>query len=422
MKKLYICLSLILLFVLYACTPGEESSNKVLPQTLKEAVTLYNQKLSALIDTENQLKTSDSISLRFYNDKPYDPDDMIPREQYLEIYNQQRDNSNHVNLTEYLLQYKKLLDDINILLESYDIDEVEVNLEINFNGDQSLEAYVYLSKDNGIVVKFDSETIFTHKPVFYGIKIGYENEVFFVKKFSHYKETDVYDYFEFLENVSLVQIKYRDENNYRYQYRNQVDNELFEVYHATNNNNAPADYTLMWFNPKTNIRTIYGGGYDPIRHFELFNEKTSIFSYTERLNDKISLRFQLLEASGWDYAYLDSNAHRNEGVYNNGVMLFENVSYRQFNVDLNTELKFANVGIILDMNKDELTNEILSLEAYQMNFNHPEITADYITQTMNNLYEESKHLAVFRGINFYSGNIRETLYNEMDDDLKDIND
>ena len=83
------------------------------------------------------------------------------------------------------------------------------------------------------------------------------------------------------------------------------------------------------------------------------------------------------------------------------------------------QYKFANVGVTIDLQQEDLTNDILSLKAYQMNFNHPEITTDYIASTLDTLYEESKHLAVYRGIDFYSGNIKETLYHEMDDDLKE---
>ena len=403
--------------MLFACTPVEEESNIFLPKTLKEAVTLYNDKLTSLLESDATDTSSSNILTRFYNDTPYNPDDMLPKETYLEIYNQQKDNSNHVNLNYYLTQYKDLLDEINLLLESFDIDEFEANIQIDFQG-KTIDAYIYLSRDYGVVVKFSSKSIFTDAPIFYGIKMGYENNVFFVKELKHYKDNNVYNYFEFLENISLIDIDYRDEENYKYHYINQEDNELFKIYRASDINGQD-DYVLTWFNPETNIRAIYSDGHELVRHFEVFNEKTSIFDYSDYSDGSISLRFQLLEASGWDFAYLDSNAHRNQGVYKDGVMLFQEDQYRQFNVDLNHEYKFANVGVTIDLQQEELTNDILSLKVYQMNFNHPEITTDYIATTLDTLYEESKHLAVYRGIDFYSGNIKETLYHEMDDDLKE---
>ncbi|MBU1093702.1 MAG: hypothetical protein KKH01_04490 [Firmicutes bacterium] len=421
MKKIYLSSIILFIFTLVACTQIDPETVLTLPQTLKEAVTIYNEKLTFLIESESETNSDNVVLTRFYNDTPYNADDMIYKDIYLEVYNKQKDNSNHVYLTEHLLQYKLLLDEINTLLVSYDIDELEANIDINFQNNLSIEANVFLSQDRGVVIKFASVSLFSEEPVFYGIKMGYENNIFFVKQFINYTERDTYSYFEFMENVSLIQISYRDEDNFRYQYVNQVDNELFEVYYASNDY-GPSEYTLMWFNPDTNIRSIYHDGYDSIRHFEVFNEKTSIFDYTDYLDGNISLRFQLLEASGWDYAYLDSNAHPDEGVYKNGVMLFEPDEYRQFNVDLNYTYQFANVGVTIDLKQEELTNEILSLETYQMNFNHPEITIDYISETFYNLYEESKHLAVYRGIDFYSGNIQTTLYDEIDDDLKELND
>ncbi len=405
--------------LLIGCSLFQQKPFTTLPQTLKEAVVAYKEKLTSLIDDESEDHNQSKQLIRFYNDTPYNPDDMIHKDTYLEVYNKQKDNSNHVGLTEYLIEYKNLLDDIHILLESFDINEVEADLEIDFQGMQALDANVYLSKDSGVVVKFLVGSLFSSEPVFYGIKVGYEKDVFFVKEFTHFKERNIYNYFEFLENISLINMRYRDEQNYEYEYRNQIDNELFLVYYASDLN-LPDDYTLRWYNPKTNIRTTYHDGNDAIRHFEVFNQKTAIFDYTDYLNGNISLRFQLLEASGWDYAYLDSNAHPNEGVYKDGVMLFQPHQYKQFNVDLSE--KFANVGVTIDLKKEELTNEILNLNVYQMDFNNPTITIEYIQQTLDNLYEESKHLAVYRGIDFYSGNIKETLYNEIDDDLKEIED
>ncbi len=420
MKKISLVLIMLLLIVLVSCTPKEDVVIETkLPKTLKEAVNLYQDKLTSIIDQDEN--SDQNLLTRFYNDTPYDPNDMIHRDVYLSIYNEQIDNANHVQLTPYLSSYKDLLIEINEILVEYEIDELNVDIQIDFNNEVSLDANVFLSLDKGVVIKFTGKSVYLERPVLYSIKMGYENEVFFVKELKQYsdeKDQDKFFYFEFLEDTSLIEIDYRDDNNYRYQYKNQVNNELFDIYFMANDYGLD-DYVLMWFNPETNIRTIYSDGYEPIRHFEVFNEKTNIFSYTDYLDGMINIRFQLLEATGWDYAYLDSNAHRNQGVYKNNVMLFEEDEYRQFNVDLNEAYGFANVGVMIDLSKDDLNDEILNLSAYDMDFNHPEITMAYISQTIDNSYEESKHLAVYRGIDFYGEHVREDLYQQLDSDLTD---
>ncbi|MCD4827108.1 MAG: hypothetical protein K8Q99_04950 [Acholeplasmataceae bacterium] len=420
MKKISLVLIMLLLIVLVSCTPKEDIVVETqLPKTLKEAVNLYQDKLTAIIDEDEN--SDQNLLTRFYNDTPYDPNDMIHRDVYLSIYNEQIDNANHVQLTPYLSSYKDLLIEINEILVEYEIDELNVDIQIDFNNEVSLEANVFLSLDKGVVIKFTGKSVFLERPVLYSIKMGYEEDIFFVKELKQYndeKDQDKFFYFEFLEDTSLIEIDYRDDDNYRYQYKNQVNNELFDIYFMANDYGLD-DYVLMWFNPETNIRTIYSDGYEPIRHFEVFNEKTNIFSYTDYLDGMINIRFQLLEATGWDYAYLDSNAHRNQGVYKNNVMLFEEDDYRQFNVDLNEEYRFANVGVMIDLSKDDLNDEILNLHAYDMEFNHPEITMAYISQTIDNSYEESKHLAVYRGIDFYGENVRDDLYQQLDSDLTD---
>ena len=78
----------------------------------------------------------------------------------------------------------------------------------------------------------------------------------------------------------------------------------------------------------------------------------------------------------------------------------------------------ANVGVTISLDKGRLTNEILNLSVYQMNFNHSEITIDYINSILANVEEESKELIVYKGIDFNSNNRREALYKKIDHDLK----
>jgi hypothetical protein len=418
MKKIYLLLIMLLLLALVSCAPKENNELKNdLPKTLKEAVNLYQDRLTSIIEQDEN--SGQNLLTRYYNDTPYDPNDMIHRDVYLSVYNQQIDNSNHVQLTPYLSSYKDLLIEINEILVEYEIDELTVDIQIDFNNEESLDANVFLSLDRGVVIKFTGKSVFFEKTITYSIKMGFEDDIFFVKELKQYPDDmNKFFYFEFLEDTSLIEIDYRDDDNYRYQYRNQVDNELFDIYFMANDYGLD-DYVLMWFNPDTNIRTIYSDGGEPIRHFEVFNEKTTIFSYTDYLDGMINVRFQLLEATGWDYAYLDSNAHRKQGVYKDNVMLFEEDEYRQFNVDLNYEYEFANVGVMIDLKAEDLNDEILNLHAYDMDFNHPEITMAYISQTIDNSYQESKHLAFYHGIDFYGDNIREALYLQLDSDLTD---
>ncbi len=82
---------------------------------------------------------------------------------------------------------------------------------------------------------------------------------------------------------------------------------------------------------------------------------------------------------------------QNQGVYSNGVMLFKEDEYRQFNVDLVPSIHFANVSVTLDFNQDELSDDILNLSRYQMNFYEGKITKSFVMDTINHSYEESKH-------------------------------
>lgn len=414
MKKVYVMTLTICIMILSSCSTTGDNYEVDRPQTLKEAVSTYKEKLEYIL--EDDATTLASRNNKYYNDTPYDPDDMLEKQVYMDVYNEQVDRSFEVHLTDYLSIYKTMLADIDQVLNDYEIEEIEVEMEIKYDMNEGLTAQVSFSKDFGVVIKFQMPSIFGNGIYEYAIKTGYEGDVFFVKELKSRQDSNHFDYFEFRENHSLIDISYTDEKSYHYSYVNQVDETTFDLY-ISENSYGPDAYRLLWYNPETRIMTIYGNGYEPIKYFALYNDKGMVFNYTDYLDETISLWFQLLEATGWDHAYLDSNAHRQQGVYKDGQMLFEEEEYRQFNVDLYPAYNIANVSVTIDLAKSDLTNEILNLNAYDMTFNYSEITIDYINQTVDRSYDESKELAIYRGIDFYGANIYDQFIDVIDSDL-----
>jgi len=416
MKKI-ITLTMMLMFsfILLACTPTDNASSIELPKTLKEGVTTYHNKLTAVLEVPSTKDHAEPT--RFYNNTPYNPDDMLPRIHYQTVYDNMRHNTNDVVLSQYLMHYKDRLDEVLLQMADIEDDAISADVYITFQGVLQIEAFVYLSKDGGITLRYRAQGIFSNTEVQYGIKMGYKDDLFYLKELKVYEVDKRFDYFEFLEDSNMITVTYSENSQYRYQYVSQVNNERFDISY-TPNNYGPDGRVVYWFNPETNISAVVGDGYESTRHFELFNEKTSIFSYSEYGDGMIALRFQLLEASGWDHAYLDSNAHRNEGVYVDNYMLFTNHDYRQFNVDLNFVYGFANVGVTIDMPKANLTQQHLNLNYYDMEFNHPEITLDYIESVMANIHQDSADLAKYDFINFSNIESFELFYSFVDNDLK----
>jgi hypothetical protein len=328
-----------------------------------------------------------------------------------------RHNTNDVVLSQYLMHYKDRLDEVLLQIADIEDDAISADVYVTFQGVLQIEAFVYLSKDGGITLRYRAQGIFSNTEVQYGIKMGYKDDLFYLKELKVYETDKRFDYFEFLEDSNMITVTYSENSQYRYQYVSQVNNERFDISY-TPNNYGPDGRVVFWFNPETNISAVVGDGYESTRHFELFNEKTSIFSYSEYGDGMIALRFQLLEASGWDHAYLDSNAHRNEGVYVDNYMLFTNYDYRQFNVDLNYNYGFANVGVTIDMPKANLTQQHLNLNYYDMDFNHPEITLAYIESVMENIHQDSADLAKYDFINFSNIENFDLFYSFVDNDLK----
>ncbi len=414
-KTIVITMMLIISFMLLACTPTNNAPTIELPKTLKEGVTTYHSKLTSVLEVPST--NDEAIPTRFYNNTPYNPDDMLPRSAYQTVYDNMRNNTNDVVLSEYLTHYKDKLDEVLLQMEAIDDEAISANVYITFQGILQIEAFVYLSKDGGITLRYTAQGIFNDTEVQYGIKMGYKDDLFYLKELKVYEVDKNFTYFEFLEDSNMITVTYSDNAQYRYQYVSQVNNEHFDISY-TPNNYGPDGRVISWYNPETNISAVVGDGYESTRHFELFNDKTSIFSYSDSGDGMIALRFQLLEASGWDHAYLDSNAHRNEGVYVDNYMLFTNHDYRQFNVDLNLDYGFANVGVTIDLAKENLTQAHLNLNHYDMDFNHPEITIDYIESVMANIHQDSADLAKYDFINFSNIENFDLFYDFVDNDLK----
>jgi hypothetical protein len=81
MKKIItLIMMFIFSFVLLACTPTDNTSSIKLPKTLKEGVTTYHNKLTSVLEVPSTKDHAEPI--RFYNNTPYNPDDMLPRAVY----------------------------------------------------------------------------------------------------------------------------------------------------------------------------------------------------------------------------------------------------------------------------------------------------------------------------------------------------
>lgn len=431
MKKwLCICLSLFMLFVVSCTAPSLPTTSLPTTQTTSMTTSItasptkmdllnvameYQAKIAAILEAdgsslpleEEEPKRSRMLSVV----EPFDPERLIPRETFEAVYANQIQNSNHVYLGEFLMFYQTALDIIIEGLKTASTNEAEVVIFVEWMQDMFVFARVSLTEDQSILVRFEviEELVVTQTT----IKFGYEDDRFMIRMLNNVNSGEQIQYFEFLEDHSIVSFMVNQEDLY-YQYINQVDETNF-LY-----GKEPDFFLLRWFNPVTMLRTTLQNRSEIFSaHIEQFNQKGIVFEYgLSEETDEVYVAWQLLEADGWNAAYMTDSGGPHKGVYLDGVRL--PIQARQYNVDMNPF--FANVRMDMYIPIEDLTDEILSLQAFGLSFRHPEFTIAQMQTIMDGVMEESLELQSYRGIDFTGENLRSQFFEVIDADLLPKND
>jgi len=406
MKKIgVIFLLLVTAFLINACTENTIS--------LFEKLTEYQERINLLIednkDSNQLLSFSKMIDNQQFESDPY----MLPRDEYLNTYNNQRDNSTDVRIDFILMQYKILLDEIMIKLDENEIDVIVAEIEIDYREILNLSVYLELLRSGEVLIRL-SLNIYDTK-YYSGLKMGYIDEDFYLIELIKNTQEASFEYIDFLENNHVINIRYRPDH-YWYRYQNQNDNTYYEISEFTEFDTT--SFSLKWFNPITKVRAnINRGGEGDFNFIELFNDKGIYFSLFEYLNsDEILVAWQLLEATGWDYVYHEENSNNPlNGIYKNGKKIFSDAR-----VNLGLNQNFANVRIEYKMNKETLTNDHLNLSFYGLTFNYPNLTIDKLNNIIENTMTDSQDMSIYKGIDFLNDDLSQALYNAIDNDVKPI--
>lgn len=411
MKILNILFIFLLISLLTSCfnMDSDVSNDPISKVNLVDLVTAYQEKITKIIENDessNQLTSAIQPNMFSYEEDPY----YIAREAFLDVYHVQRDNHQDVKLSPFLMIYKDLLDNVMEEMEAQDIESIEAQIFVSFRDFLDMEAHVSITNDQSLLVKL-SINIDQHQ-YHYGIKFGYDNGNFYLRELIMRVTYNSFEYFEFLENNHMIDIRYSSES-YWYRYVNQNDNTYYEISKRTTF--LDNDFHLSWYNPITSIRTrISRSFWDNLNQIEWFNEKGAYFTYLEYLDsDKVDVAWQLLEATGWDGVYYEENTtNPHNGIYKDGVKIFGDA---KLNVDL---YYYANVRVQYSFLKSELTNEILNLSHYGLSSNSFDITLESVQHVLENSLLESSYLSVYKGIDFLNDDLSQSLFAVIDNDIK----
>ncbi len=395
MKKIGVfVLFLCLITALAAC----EETNKEEPKTIKEAVSLYYGELSELLieDDEKRNKLTST-----HQESTISDDKFISRETLLDVYETLDDDTFDVNLSMYLSYYQRLLNQLRLKLENDTTTKKTYEGNLETNQGTTVLFKVTLTEEGNLV--FDYNDVLSNgkdeNAFVASIKMGFDDNDFYLNELRHIEEINGYDYFEFIEQQSIHQISYSNENNYQYKADNLKTNQYASLL-VREDFNKNVESTVVWINSDNQTRTTLRNGINQTRQLALYNEHGMVFTYADELDGPINLWFELLEATGWDRAYFDTSDDLNVGVYKDGLRLFSEGQYKDFNSNFDALNKQASYGVFIELAENELSNDILNLSAYQLAFYDNKVTKEWVSSVLDGAYTEASSLMVYQDVDF----------------------
>jgi len=408
----------------------EDLSNLNIDSYYEKAVE-YQEKLSDLIDNEVQMNMEfenviEPLKFSILN-SANDLDDLkkYPKEHFMDVYSNQPGYQNDIDRTEFLYLYKDLLDFIIEELEKNSIEELDVFIELNLLQFEDISVSCSFSSQEEIIFKLDYIT--GEFRIMTAFKTGYENDTFYVKELDYYHyEGDInYIYSEFYEDDYYMSINVNSEDDFSYLFTSVRTDEHFVLAKVDGviegQEEAYGGYSILWYDTVSQIRYNVGFSREDVvlsEYYEVFNDHGIVFSYIDydTLNPEVRFAWNMLEASGWDYAYVDdlesSNPQPGDGIYKDDVLLFDG---DKFNVGLNDN--YANLRIEKEFNINEYTEEQLNLTEYGLTFSIENLNFDYIENLKYQASVASKDYEYFKGIDFFGNDIVSDFIDMIDNDI-----
>lgn len=426
MKKIWVLILMVLLLGGCSSTGGNSGFFSKSVSEFTEKYARVQEKIDELMDesdgnasvTSNQEQKPSKVKLL-----STDPDNFYYPEDFLEVYNSDAQTTSPVSSLEFISPYSLLLEEIETDVDfDHLVLETPYSVNIEWCGEASVTFYNVL--DGHILIHFVS----TDTDQF--LKVGFVNDLFHLVYFNYgiyeeqissiTKEVINYNYEDFVEDTSLVVINSLEgdwvtysfidipgSNQSQYTFHNGVEDISF----------YDLDTDRVFFFSNTN-------GVNTMQEVVYKNEKGYVFSYLEGAYvpaGQVEIRWQLLEATGWDYAFIQnmaaSNIQEGDGIFIDGENLYVHGKDR-----LNCDLTPWNANVLFgrDFLKSELTNEILNLSAYGMTFSRNDLTIDAIEQSLQEGRDMIDEKIIYEGVNFRSDTIKTDVLSLLDPDIQSL--
>ncbi|MGD9909427.1 MAG: hypothetical protein AB7U79_02340 [Candidatus Izemoplasmatales bacterium] len=227
--------------------------------------------------------------------------------------------------------------------------------------------------------------------------------------------------FKFIENKEATHIVYSSGNS-SVQYTSIERDQQFTI--STGDSlegieEAQNGYILNFYDRALNTQSYLTVVGDEIINetYDIFDEYGQVYRY-EDYNNAIRLQVNFVTATGWDYV-VASDASSEEidpltGIFlNDGTKIYDD----WFNYTYTPTYGHLGLWIHLD-SKEDLTNEIFSLNQYGMNLDHPKANIEFFNLVDIDSFEQIKSKFSVDNLDFFATDLHRELYLYIDQDIR----
>jgi hypothetical protein len=293
--------------------------------------------------------------------------------------------------------------------------------------DDSLE-YTFLLSEEGYIVIAVKYGFHQHI-----IKIGMSEDKLEYKElhYSYVNDFDpledeilVYNYSSFEEGKEAVYINSL-ENSFDLGYTSIETNRNFTISRGENRVEAEGyqdelGYTLNQFDPVNNVSLFIDVVDNQIvsETYDVFSDYGQLYRYQDFTlqDDEVQLMLNIIEAEGWDYIlYSDNTLGDLEGVYSN-----DDTPIYQGNLRVTYTPTHAWVAVDKTVSKEELfggEDQIFNLDYLGLTIANTKMTRTFFESIQLESFDEIKETFLINNLNFFVEDIREELYQYIDQDI-----
>jgi hypothetical protein len=348
----------------------------------------------------------------------------IPREEILAVYNNSSFNFVNEEYKESLSTTALFVSAVKELIEAH--EGIELFEPFHPNGDLTKSYTFILSQEGYLLIHAWIDTVHLYLKLGLTANLLEYTELIYSYSGESLNPKDrleqEFNFFRFVENKEAISIN-RGTTDSSLNYISIENNEHFTISVATADyDGTPYEhytYTLNFYNRVLNTQSYLEIYNDEIisETYDIFDEHGDVLRFIDS-EEIIQLTVNFVTATGWDYViasdYSNPEIDAITGIYlNDGTKIYDN------HFQCTYTPTYGHLGITFQLeSKEELTNDVLRLNQFGLNLDHPRATVEFLNEIVIEDFNEIKALFQIDGLNIFARDLEAELYHFIDADIR----